>query len=120
MYTGNPQFIIPTPPKEELVGLGTPAQTGAPTNNDTSGDYTTVASTQSPELQQPLILSDGAAADSSQVPGLKEGSKSGDQNEVQEEADKVINPSTDQVVDTPEPGTVGRVIPHKRDLFGDW
>jgi hypothetical protein len=120
MYQGNPQFIIPTPPKEELVGLGTPDQTGVPSNSDTSGDYTTVASTQSPDLQQPLVLSDGAIADASQVPGMKEGSKGGDQNEIQEEADKVINPSTDQVVENPDPGTIGRVIPHKRDLFGDW
>jgi hypothetical protein len=120
MYQGNPQFILPTPPKEELVGSGTPAQTGVPANSDTSGNYTTVASTDNPALRGPLVLTDGTISENSQVPGLKDGSKGGDQNAIEKAAEEVIDPKTDQVVENPDPGTIGRVIPHKRDLFGDW
>jgi hypothetical protein len=125
MYQGNPQFIVPTPPKEELMGLGTPEQTGVPVNSDTSGNYTTVASTLSPGLNTPLVLPDGTIANKDKVPGMAPGSKNGDNESIQKVADQIVNPQTDQVTDPgsdeeTQYGTAGRVIPHKRDLWGDW
>lgn len=127
IYKGNPQYILPTPPKEELVAMGTPDQTGAPANDACSGEYTTVASVDGPALNtSPLILPDGRVADKEQVPGMKPGSKSGDQDEVKTLAsEQVIDPQTDQVTDPDSEendkyGPNGRTIPHKRDLWGDW
>jgi len=128
IYQGNPQFILLTPPKSELVGSGTPAQTGTPVvlNAVDSCDYTTVGSTQTPTLNtNPLVLPDGTIAEKDKVPTTKDGSKNGDQDAIQKIADEIVDPQTDQVTEdgtteNEKYGPSGRVIVHKRELFGDW
>ncbi len=131
-FKGNPQFILPTPTKEEMAinASGTPSQSGTPTLLPTDPvEYVTTGAPPGPgdgSVPEDILLPDGRVADKYQVQPQKDGSSNGDQDEIQTTADQIVDPQTDQNVTPGSPeetkyGPNGRTIPHKReDLFGDW
>ena len=128
-FKGNPQFVLETPTKAEMavMATGTPAQTGVATQT-TPVEYVTTGTASGPgdgTVPDDIILPDGRVADKYQATPQKESSTNGDQNEIQDTADEIVDPQTDQVT-TPSTsgndkyGPNGRTVPHKRDLWGDW
>lgn len=133
-WKGNPQFILPSPSFENLVGTGTNASGTPPTSSmppeDPScvgGDYSTIGTASGPLTGTPsdLLLPDGRISDKYKVQGAKDGSNFNEAKDVENIANEVIDPQTDQPTEEGSPehdkyGPNGRVIINTRELFGDW
>jgi hypothetical protein len=133
-YVGNPQFVLPSPTRAELDAADQTIQTvqpsGVPTQNPLEPvAYVTIGAPPGPSdgtVPDDILLPDGRVASKYKVVPEKDYSTNGDQNEIKEAAELIIDPQTDQPA-TPGPsgteseyGPNGRTIKHDRDLFGDW
>ena len=135
-YIGNPQFLLPSPTKEEIyasngtVDANTIASTGTTGSSGTCNpvEYVTVGTPDGPldGVPSDLIDQSGKIADKYIVPGTKDNSLFGDNEEIIKDENAIVNPDTDHIVDPNSPdgqslGPVGRVIQHSRkELFADW